>query len=140
MVSKRTYKALTSKQTAKVKKYTKAGKSQQVIAKLLGVSKQRVATSQKKAQVGKRVSSGFWKDVKAYRKISGDTHREATEVMKYSRKWKKAYKKRTGKARTSQKDKDRIRAMLREEYLRLEEEQKMGGIDYEGEKYFDTPH
>ena len=130
---------LTAKQTAKVRKLTKAGKSQKSIAKTLGVSKQRVSTAQAKLKIGKRVASAFWKEVKGIKNM-GYSHKEATDIVKYSPKWKKAYKKRTGKARTSPKDKDRIREQLRAEYLRLEEEQKMGGVEYEGERYFETPH
>ena len=113
MVSKRTYKALTSKQTAKVKKYTKAGKSQQVIAKLLGVSKQRVATSQKKSKVGKRVASTFWSDVKQHKEMFTISHRKATREVKFSPKWRKKYERRTGKRRPAYNE---FLKMVREEF------------------------
>jgi predicted transcriptional regulator len=138
MVSKRKYKTLSTAQSAKVKRYTKQGKSQQAIAKLLHVSKQRVSSAQAKAKVGKRAPSTFWKDVKNLKGM-GYSHKEATEVVKYSPKWKKAYKKRTGKARLHWKDKDEIRYKLRAAYEELDEEQKMQGIEYEGETYYETP-
>lgn len=138
MVSKRTYKSLTKKQAASVKRYTKQGKAQSQIAHLLGVSKQRVADAQRKASIGKRIASPFWKDVAALKK-TGYSHKEATEIIKFSPKWKKAYKKRTGRTRLHWKDKDEIRHKLRAAYEDLEETEKMQGIEYEGETYYDTP-
>ena len=139
MAGKRTYKTLTKAQTASVKRYTKAGKSQKVIAKLLGVSKQRVATAQKKGKIGKRAASPFWKDVALYKRMSGDTHKESIEVVKYTTKWKKAYKKRTGKPRTSAEDKQNIRDMLREHWENLAKDEDRAQVEYEGETYYDTP-
>jgi hypothetical protein len=138
MVNKRKYKTLSIAQSAKVKRYTKQGKSQQVIAKLLGVSKQRVSTAQAKARVGKRAPSTFWRDVKALKGM-GYTHKEATEITKFSPKWKAAYRKRTGKIRLHWRDKDEIRHKLRAAYEDLEESEKMQGVEYEGEVYYETP-
>ena len=140
MVNKRTYKALTAKQTAKVKRYTKQGKSQGAIAKLLHVSKQRVSTAQAKAKVGKRIASPFWKDVATHRGY-GYTHKESIEIVKYLPKWRKAYKKRTGKPRFSQTDKDNIRALRRAEWVESQKRSDKGeriSIDYEGETIWDT--
>jgi fructosamine-3-kinase len=138
MATKRKYKTLSTAQAAKVKRYTKQGKSQQVIAKLLGVSKQRVSTAQRKASIGKRIASPFWKDVAAI-KSTGYSHKESIEITKFSPKWKAAYRKRTGKIRLHWKDKDEIRHKLRAAYEELEEEEKMKGIEYEGETYYETP-
>jgi predicted transcriptional regulator len=89
MVSKRKYKTLSTAQSAKVKRYTKQGKSQQTIAKLLGVSKQRVSTAQKKAGVGKRAASPFWAQVKRI-KLEGEiSHKEATRIVYHFPKWGK---------------------------------------------------
>ena len=140
MVNKRTYKALTAKQTAKVKRYTKQGKSQGAIAKLLHVSKQRVSTAQAKAKVGKRIASPFWKDVATHRGY-GYTHKESIEIVKYLPKWRKAYKKRTGRARLSQTDKDNIRALRREQWLKTQKRSDEGetvSVEYEGETYYKT--
>ena len=138
MANKRHYKTLTKAQTTKVKRYTKQGKSQKVIAKLLGVSKQRVVTAQKKSKIGKRAASPFWKDVKTHRGY-GYTHKESIEIVKYLPKWKKAYKKRTGKPRTSAEDKQNIRDMLREYWQNLAEGEDRAKIEFEGETYYDTP-
>lgn len=89
MANKRTYKTLTKAQSAKVKKYTKKGKTQAQIAKSLGVSKQRVSTAQAKAQVGKRRPSPFWSQVKKVKQESGYSHKEATRVVFDFPKWGK---------------------------------------------------
>jgi predicted transcriptional regulator len=89
MVTKRKYKILTSKQTASVKRYTKQGKTQAQIAKLLHVSKQRVSTAQVKVGVGKRVASPFWAQVKRI-KLEGEiSHKEATRIVYHFPKWGK---------------------------------------------------
>jgi transcriptional regulator with XRE-family HTH domain len=87
MVTRRKYKTLSSKQTAKVKSYTKKGKTQGQIAKLLGVSKQRVSTAQRKVSVGKRRPSPFWKAVKQTKEAAGISHKEATRVVYHAPKW-----------------------------------------------------
>ena len=137
MVTKRNYKPLNTTQRRRVTTLTQQGKSQKVIAKTLGVSKQRVATAQKKAKIGKRLVSPFWKDVAAHR-AGGYSHKEAIDLTKYSPKWKKVYKKRTGKARVSPKDKDEIRRALREEWMNTPEGEK-AQVEFEDEVYYITP-
>jgi predicted transcriptional regulator len=89
MASKRKYKTLTKTQTASVKRYTKQGKTQGQIAKLLHVSKQRVSTAQAKAGVGKRAASPFWAQVKRI-KLEGEiSHKEATRIVYHFPKWGK---------------------------------------------------
>jgi transposase len=87
MVPKRKYKTLSTAQSAKVKRYTKGGKTQGQIAKLLGVSKQRVSDAQRKAKVGKRRPSAFWKAVKRTKEAAGISHKEATRVVYHAPKW-----------------------------------------------------
>ena len=94
MATKRTYKTLSAKQTASVKRYTKQGKTQAQIGKLLGVSKQRVSTAQAKAKVGKRRASPFWQQVKKVKEAAEISHKEATRVVYHAPKWGK---KRHGK-------------------------------------------
>jgi hypothetical protein len=89
MVTKRKYKTLSTAQTKKVKRYTKAGKTQGQIAKLLHVSKQRVSTAQAKAGIGKRAASPFWKQVKRVKEAAGISHKEATRVVYHAPKWGK---------------------------------------------------
>jgi 4-hydroxy-3-methylbut-2-enyl diphosphate reductase IspH len=89
MTAKRKYKTLSTAQAAKVKRYTKEGKSQGVIARALGVSKQRVANAQRKAGVGKRAASPFWKQVKKVKEAAGISHKEATRVVYHAPKWGK---------------------------------------------------
>lgn len=122
MVNKRSYKTLTKAQTKRVRSLTKQGKSQKVIAKLLGVSKQRVSTAQAKAKVGKRVVAPFWKDVKDLSRIKEISYRQATVEMKYSKKYRKKYKKRTGKERmTLEQHRQDIMRQLRAEFLKGDE-------------------
>jgi IS30 family transposase len=137
MANKRKYKTLSTAQSGKVKRYTKQGKTQAQIAKLLGVSKQRVSTAQAKAGIGKRRPSPFWKDVSSLKKM-GYSHKTATEMTKFSPKWKKAYKKRTGKARLHWRDKEDIRHALREKWLGIGEDE-IAKVEYEGETYYETP-
>lgn len=89
MAAKRVYKSLTKKQTASVKRYTKQGKPQSQIAKLLGVSKQRVANAQRKTKTGVRRPSPFWKQVKKVKEETGYTHKEATRLVYEAPKWGK---------------------------------------------------
>lgn len=89
MVNKRTYKTLSAAQSAKVKRYTKEGKTQGQIAKLLHVSKQRVSTAQAKAGVGKRVASPFWAQVKRIKEEGEISHKEATRIVYHFPKWGK---------------------------------------------------
>lgn len=138
MTAKRTYKALTKKQTASVKRYTKQGKSQGVIAKLLGVSKQRVATSQKKTKTGVRRPSPFWKDVKEYKEKSGRSHAYSTkEVMN----WKKWGTKRAAKSGKKWKSYDARQARMREIRSEFEGDELREQLEQELEEfqYGDTP-
>jgi hypothetical protein len=89
MTTTRTYKTLSTAQVKKVKRYTKAGKTQGQIAKLLHVSKQRVSTAQKKAGVGKRAASPFWTQVRKVKEAAGISHKEATRVVYHAPKWGK---------------------------------------------------
>jgi transcriptional regulator len=141
MVSKRKYKTLTTAQSAKVKRYTKQGKTQQTIAKILGVSKQRVSTAQAKAKIGKRRPSTFWGGVAQLKDIKGITHRQATIELKYSEKWRKKYKKRTGKERiTLEKHRQEIMCKLREEFIRGDEMAAKKIYEQEDITPGDTPH
>jgi hypothetical protein len=89
MAAKREYKILTKAQTASVKRYTKKGKTQGQIAKLLGVSKQRVSTAQRAAKVGKRRPSPFWSEVKKIKEATGRSHKESTTFVYNAPKWGK---------------------------------------------------
>jgi len=138
MAAKRKYKTLTSKQTAKVRKYTKAGKSQKEIAKILGVAKQRVANAQKKAGVGKRVASTFWKQVKAYKEDLEISHKEATILVKNTKKWGTKRAARAGKKWKSYEERQADMRALRQEF---EGEELGKAISQEMEDYLygDTP-
>lgn len=141
MANKRTYKTLSAKQTVRVRSLTRQGKNQRDIAKALGVSKQRVATAQKKVRVGKRVASPFWKDVKALSGIKEISHRQAMVEMKYSTKYRKKYKARTGKTRvTLEQHRQDIMRRLREEFVKGDE--LAAGKIYEQEDITpgETPH
>jgi transcriptional regulator with XRE-family HTH domain len=87
MANKRTYKVLSKSQTTKVRSLTHKGKTQAQIAKVLGVSKQRVATTQRAAKVGKRRPSPFWKAVKQTKEAAGISHKEATRTVYHAPKW-----------------------------------------------------
>jgi len=138
MVSKRHYKELTKKQQAQVKKYTKQGLSQKQIALKLKVAKQRVATYQKKAKIGKRVAGEFWKDVKAYQQMTEETWENAKEVIYHSAKWSKKRAARAGKKWKSYKQRQEDMRKLREEFEgeELEKEMYLELGDY---YYGDTP-
>ena len=138
-MAKRTYKTLTIKQTAKVKKYTKAGKNQAQIAKLLGVSKQRVATAQKKAKVGKRVASPFWKQVSYLKKEMGYSHKAATKQVWYAPKWAKKRVAKTGKKWKSYEELRKTMRQIREEIDGVED-RRQAYEDERGEFFYgDTP-
>lgn len=141
MASNRKYK-LSPKQAKKAsaayrKGATSLTKLQAALRKAkIPASRQSISLWMQAKGKGKRAPSPFWKEVAGLKK-SGYTHREATEIIKYSPKWKKAYKERTGKARLHWKDKDSIRHRLRAEYLKLKDETVT--VKYEGEVYYETP-
>ena len=139
MANKRTYKGLTKKQTASVKRYTKAGKSQGAIAKLLHVSKQRVATSQKKAKVGKRAASPFWSDVKKTKELLGYSHKRATKEVMNAPKWGKKRAAKAGKKWKSYEERQETMRALRSEFV--DENEQRDAIEQELEEfqYGDTP-
>ena len=146
MATKRTYKALTTKQSAKVKKYTKAGKSQKAIAKLLGVSKLRVSTAQKKAGAGKRRPSPFWGEVSQAQKEWGWDRAKATREVMTKPKWRQKYFKRTGRKRiTTDEIGQALKRKIREAFKAItgkEYEQRKGTagedtvtVEYDGVEY-----
>jgi phage-related protein len=137
MVGKRIYKTLTAKQTTRVRGLTKKGKTQAQIAKLLGVSKQRVSTAQAKAKVGKRRPSPFWKDVKVLKDM-GYSHKKATLLTKQSPKWGKKRAARAGKKWRTPEERQAEMKRLRKEFEGKELSDKM---TYEMEEYMygDTP-
>jgi hypothetical protein len=140
-MAKRTYKSLSKAQTTKVKSYTKAGKTQGQIAKLLHVSKQRVSTAQRKAKIGKRVASPFWKQVKHIKEDLGVGHREATKIVYHAPKWGK---KRHGKGYLSPEERyEAMRAKRREfDYSGKLSVEDQKAIDEYGDSIGlgDTPH
>jgi predicted transcriptional regulator len=70
---------------------TRKGYSQYKIARTLHIRKQKVATYQRTHRIGKRAPEGgakeFWKDVTKYKEITGSSHKEATEAVKFGEKW-----------------------------------------------------
>jgi fructosamine-3-kinase len=138
-MAKRTYKSLSKAQTTKVKSYTKAGKTQGQIAKLLHVSKQRVSTAQRKAKIGKRVVSPFWKAVKATKEAAGISHKEATQVVFHAPKWGKKRAAKVGKKWISYQERQARMKKLRDEYSG---DELTGAINDEMGEYMygDTPH
>lgn len=138
MANKRQYKTLTKKQTASVKRYTKQGKSQQWIAHKIGIAKQSIATAQRKAKIGKRVTSPFWKDVKAYKELSGEDHKRATQMVKQTKKWGTKRAARAGKKWKSYQERQAEMKKLRKEF---EGEELTDKLTYEMEEYQygDTP-
>ena len=135
----RTYKTLTAKQTTKVKRYTKQGKSQQAIAKLLGVSKQRVSTAQKKAKIGKRVASAFWKDVALYKEKAGVSHRRATLEVKNWKEWGTKRATKAGKKWKSYAERQADMRKIREEFVDETDKRKAINQELEDYMYGDTP-
>jgi transcriptional regulator with XRE-family HTH domain len=138
MVGKRKYKSLTSKQTTKVRSLTKKGKTQAQIAKLLGVSKQRVSNAQAKAGVGKRRPSPFWQAVKRVKEDTGCSHKRATNLVSQNRKWGEKRAARAGKKWRTPEERQAEMKRLREEF-QDEKLEKMINQELEDVMYGDTP-
>lgn len=94
-------KTFTKAETRRISSLSKAGKSQYHIARALHTRKQNISTFLRKGKI--TIPSGaekFWKDVKTYQKLSGDTHKEAIHRTKMMSKWKsKRVARRTEKER-----------------------------------------
>ena len=75
-----------------VRSLTKKGWSQKKIALKLRLRKTKVVAEQRRLKIGKRTKGGaveFWRDVKSYKKLSGDTRKESIQRVKHFPKWKK---------------------------------------------------
>jgi transcriptional regulator with XRE-family HTH domain len=138
MVSKRKYKTLSTAQSTKVKRYTKQGKTQAQIAKLLGVSKQRVSTAQAKVGVGKRRPSPFWQAVKRVKEDTGVSHKRATNLVSQNRKWGEKRAKRAGKKWYSPEERQERMRELRKEF-QDDDLERMISQELEDVMYGDTP-
>jgi transcriptional regulator len=138
MAAKRSYKTLTAKQTTKVRSLTKKGKTQAQIAKVLGVSKQRVSTAQAKAKVGKRRPSPFWKDVKQVKELLGVSHKRATNLVSQNKKWGEKRAARAGKKWRTPEERQAEMKKLREEF-QDEKLERMINQELEDYMYGDTP-
>lgn len=101
-----------------VKSLTAKGYSQKKIALKLHIRKTKVVAAQRKLGIGKRVEQPFWRDVASLKEWSGKSHKEATKVIKFSKKWFERRQRRlTGAAKARDK--------MREKWHRI----KMGEME-----------
>lgn len=128
-------KQLTQWQAKKAIALSKKGVGQKKIGLILKVSKERVGIALRKAKVGKRRVSPFWKSVTDVQEATGYTWKEARETVYHAPKWGKKRAARAGKKYKRWED---FWDWVREEELSERDIQEKMEEEME-EYYFDTP-
>ena len=91
-----------SKQT--IKSLTQKGYSQYKIAKTLHIRKEKIVAAQRSLEIGKRVTSEFWSDVKVFARVHEESWKVSVKATKNQPYWARKRAARQGKEYKSYSD------------------------------------